>query len=98
MWSWRSAIHTSGSEPVSLDRSATRLKAARFKMTVTLAAAALALTIGQAAANQAGQSYAGTWIADLTGTIYVRLELEGQAATLRGRIALGNIEVDKQGE
>ena len=66
-------------------------------MTVTLVAVAFALTIGQATGNQGGQSYAGTWVADLTGTIYVRLELEGPAAMLHGRIALGNIEVDNQG-
>lgn len=60
-------------------------------------AVTLLLTLGPASGSQTSQSYAGTWIADLTGTTYVRLELEGAAATLHGRIALGNIEVDKQG-
>lgn len=67
-------------------------------MPVTLVAVAFALTLGQATGNQGGQSYAGTWIADLTGTTYIRLELEGPAAMLHGRIALGNVEFDKQGQ
>jgi hypothetical protein len=61
-------------------------------------AVALTAAISQATSSQTSQSYAGTWIADFTGTTYVRLELEGPAAMLNGRIALGNIEVDKQGE
>lgn len=63
----------------------------------TLMAVVLALTIGQATATQARQAYAGTWIAEHTGTTYVRLELEAAAGTLRGRVSLGNIQFDAQG-
>jgi len=64
-----------------------------------IVAIALAMTVGQAPASQApGQTYAGTWIAEFTGTTYVRLELEGAAGALRGRISLGNVQVDAQGE
>lgn len=69
-------------------------------MTSTIVAIALATTIGQTAASQApGQTYAGTWIAELAGTTYIRLELEGAAGALRGRISLGNITgLDAQGQ
>ena len=63
----------------------------------TLMAIVLALTIGQATTTQAGQAYAGTWIAEHAGTTYVRLELEAAARTLRGRVSLGNIQFDAQG-
>ena len=65
-----------------------------------IVAIALAMTVGQAPASQApGQTYAGTWIAELTGTTYIRLELEGAAGALRGRISLGNITgLDAQGQ
>ncbi len=64
-----------------------------------IVAIALAMTVGQAPASQApGQTYAGTWIAEFTGTTYVRLELEGAAGALRGRISLGNVQVDAQGQ
>ena len=64
-----------------------------------IVAIALAMTVGQAPASQApGQTYAGTWIAEFTGTTYIRLELEGAAGALRGRISLGNVQVDAQGE
>jgi hypothetical protein len=63
-----------------------------------LFAAALMLAVGQAATGQgAAQDFAGTWVAELTGTTYVRLELEPAGGTLRGRIALGNIQFDRQG-
>jgi hypothetical protein len=62
-------------------------------------AIALAMTFGQTAASQApGQTYAGTWIAEFTGSTFIRLELEGAASALRGRISLGNVQVDAQGE
>jgi hypothetical protein len=66
----------------------------------TIVAIALAIAIGQTAASQApGQTYAGTWIAELTGTTYIRLELEGAAGALRGRISLGNVTgLDAQGQ
>lgn len=64
-----------------------------------IVAVALAMTVGQAPASQApGQTYAGTWIAEFTGTTYIRLELEGAAGALRGRISLGNVQVDAQGQ
>jgi hypothetical protein len=60
----------------------------------------LMLMVGPAGAGQAvpGQSYAGTWVADLKGTTYARLELEPADGTLRGRLALGNMQVDGQGQ
>jgi hypothetical protein len=64
-----------------------------------LVAIALMSTAGMAAAGQApGQAYAGTWVADLAGTTHVRLELEPSEGTLRGRIALGNLQFDRQGQ
>ena len=63
-----------------------------------LVAVSLMLTIGQIG-RTADQGLAGTWVADLKGTTYVRLELEpADAGTVRGRIALGNMEVDGQGQ
>jgi hypothetical protein len=57
----------------------------------------LMLTIGQIG-RTADQGLAGTWVADLKGTTYVRVELESADGTPRGRIALGNIQLDKQGQ
>jgi hypothetical protein len=63
-----------------------------------LVGVALMLTVGQGTAGQGvGQAFAGTWVAELTGTTYVRLEIEPAGGTLRGRLALGNIELDRQG-
>ena len=68
-------------------------------MRIILVAIVLMSTAGLAAVDQApGQAYAGTWTADLKGTTYVRLELEPFDGTLRGRIALGNIQLDGQGQ
>jgi hypothetical protein len=53
-----------------------------------------ALTFVQAAS----QPYAGTWTAELAGRTYVRLELQVTNGALGGKISLGNIEVDSQGE
>ncbi|HYN08962.1 MAG TPA: hypothetical protein VES67_16385 [Vicinamibacterales bacterium] len=44
------------------------------------------------------QSYAGTWTAELAGATYVRLELEAATDALRGKLSLGNMQVDKQGQ
>jgi hypothetical protein len=64
-----------------------------------LVAVVVMSTLGVAAAAQVpGLAYAGTWVADLTGTTYVRLELEPFNGTLRGRIALGNVQFDRQGQ
>ena len=64
-----------------------------------LVAVVVMSTLGVSAAGQApGQAYAGTWTADLRGTTYVRLELEPFDGTLRGRIALGNLQFDGQGQ
>src|SRR5476649_1398258 len=59
-----------------------------------LIAAALALMAGQTA----GQDYAGTWIAEREGTTYARLELTVANGALAGRISLGDVQVDKNGE
>lgn len=54
----------------------------------------LILTSGQAGS----QAFTGTWTAERDGQTYVRLELRVNDGALGGRIALGNIEVDAQGE
>ena len=53
----------------------------------------VALALGQAGSG----SFAGTWVAELSGNTYVRLELRQEDGAVGGRIALGNIEVDAQG-
>lgn len=44
------------------------------------------------------QSFAGTWTAEHANQTFVRLELEGAGAVLGGRISLGDIELDKNGQ
>lgn len=61
-------------------------------------AVALMSAAGLAAGQVPGQAYAGTWVANLAGSTYVRLELEPSEGTLRGRIALGNLQFDGQGQ
>jgi hypothetical protein len=58
------------------------------------AAAVLALTLVQTGS----QAHAGTWIAEIAGTTYARLELNVTNSTLGGRISLGDMHVDDQGE
>lgn len=47
--------------------------------------------------SASAQSYTGTWIAELSGTTYVRLELQGTTAAMTGRLSLGNIQTDGKG-
>ena len=47
--------------------------------------------------SASAQSYTGTWIAELSGTTYVRLELQGTTAAMTGRLGLGNIQTDGKG-
>jgi hypothetical protein len=61
--------------------------------TMALVAMMCAAAIGQSA----GPSVAGTWIAQLEGRTYVRLELANASGTIKGGITLGNIEFDKSG-
>jgi len=63
-------------------------------MSRLILAAALAFSLSQANT----QPYTGTWTADFKGTTHVRLELAIVAGTLGGKISLGDIEVDEQGE
>jgi len=63
-------------------------------MLAMLVAVAVGLTFAQAP----GQDYAGTWIAEQAGTTYVRLELTIADGALQGKIALGNIHVNADGE
>ena len=63
-------------------------------MQQTILSVILALAFNQ----PTSQSYAGTWTAELAGQTYVRLELQVTNGALGGRIGLGNIEVDSQGE
>jgi hypothetical protein len=53
--------------------------------------------IAMVQAPSPAQSYTGTWVAELSGTTYVRLELQG-TSTVTGRISLGNIQLGNQGE
>jgi hypothetical protein len=66
-------------------------------MTKIIAAAALALAI-QTPNSAPANSYGGTWIAEHAGTTFVRLELQNGTKAVTGRISLGNIEVDAQGQ
>jgi hypothetical protein len=60
---------------------------------------AIALATVILAGGQGGpESYAGTWTADLAGQTFVRLELKVANGALGGRISLGNIHVDAEGE
>ena len=58
-----------------------------------LATALVALSLGQTL-----EWYGGTWIAELAGTTYVRLELRVSNGALGGQIGLGDIEVDSKGD
>jgi hypothetical protein len=55
--------------------------------------AALVLTFGQAASQQ----FAGSWTMSLRGQTYARLELQTTNGTLSGRISLGSVHMDDQG-
>ena len=61
---------------------------------LTVLTFALALTAGQAG----NQAFAGTWIAEFEGKTFARLELTVDNGTVGGRISLGNIEVNPDGE
>jgi hypothetical protein len=58
-----------------------------------IVAAALALTVGQASSP-----YAGTWIAEFSGTTHIRLELRLTNGALGGGISLGDIHLNAEGE
>ena len=63
---------------------------------IMIAVVAASLTLP---ANQAASRFVGTWVAELDQTRYVRLELaQANNGVLGGALALGNIEVDGQGE
>jgi hypothetical protein len=47
--------------------------------------------------QEGSQPYAGTWIAELAGKAYVRLELNATKGTLAGNISLADIHVDSRG-
>jgi hypothetical protein len=55
---------------------------------------ALFLTLGQAGV----QSVAGTWTMDFRGQTFARLELQADGGALSGRISLGAVHVNEQGE
>jgi hypothetical protein len=56
--------------------------------------ATLALTFGQAGSQQV----AGTWTMSLRGQTYARLELQTTNGALSGRMSLGAIHLNDQGE
>jgi hypothetical protein len=62
--------------------------------TMTAAVAVVGLLLAQ----PASQSYVGTWTADLSGQLYVRLELATTDGVLGGRISLGDIHVNSEGD
>lgn len=43
------------------------------------------------------ESFAGTWTAEDSGKIFIRLELQASGEAFTGRISLGNVEVGKDG-
>jgi hypothetical protein len=45
-----------------------------------------------------GADYSGTWIATRGDTTYVQLELSADNGTLRGRLGLGDVQVDASGD
>jgi len=63
-------------------------------MLQTIAAIAWAFILGQAG----NQPFAGTWIATFERKTFARVELAVTNDTLGGRIGLGNIEVNADGE
>ena len=58
---------------------------------------AVFLVLGAAPAPQKVEPFAGTWIAEFKGTVWIRLELSASAGSLRGRLAIGDMEVDTEG-
>ena len=58
-----------------------------------IVAVVLALTAGQASSP-----YAGTWIAEFSGTTHIRLELRLTNGALGGGISLGDIHLNAGGE
>ncbi|HEY7473859.1 MAG TPA: hypothetical protein VH679_02540 [Vicinamibacterales bacterium] len=75
-----------------------RLNAARSTNMVSLVVSMVLVVSVQTPPPASAGSYAGTWIAEFSGTTYIRLELQGTDAAVTGRISLGNIEVDAQGQ
>ena len=63
-------------------------------------ALALAGILGQVGttAQTPSQSFTGSWSAEYSGTTFVRLELDAARSPLGGRISLGDIQLDKQGD
>ena len=59
--------------------------------------ALLTLALTLAAGQTSSQRYAGTWIAEFEGTTFVRLELTPAKESLSGRIALGDVEFNADG-
>jgi hypothetical protein len=60
---------------------------------------ALALAMTAVSAGQSGaERIAGSWSAQFAGRTFVRLELKTANGTIAGGMALGNFEVDAQGE
>ena len=64
-------------------------------MRSTILAAVVSLILSQTSESR---DFAGTWIAELAGKTYVRLEVTLTDGALGGRISLGDIEVDSQGD
>src|SRR5437879_1940886 len=93
-WGDRTSILTcSPPPPASPAADASEIPGGR-RMRILIALAAAVVTGAQASP----QPYAGTWTADLAGQTYVRLELNVANGALGGRISLGNIHVDAEGE
>ena len=54
--------------------------------------------LGLAPWQSPGATMAGTWVAELKGTTFVRLELKAADNTLAGAIGTGNLRVDDNGD
>jgi hypothetical protein len=61
-------------------------------------AVVFAITVALASGQSGNQPFAGTWTAELSGKTYVRLELVDTNGVLSGRIGLGDIQVNSEGE
>ena len=61
-------------------------------------AAAIAFLLALQATSSSTQSYAGSWVAEASGTTFVRLELQAKSDAMTGRISVGNFQLDAQGE
>lgn len=63
-------------------------------MRIAIVATAVAAVLAQSS----NPRYAGTWVAERSGEIYVKLELSVEGGALGGRLSLADLQVDKAGQ